>query len=319
MSSHPPDLKYILDSSLVSTINTKKLLTTFERVCRKVGAKNHRESIRDLVTYEMIDGMRTTVELEGVNAYVEGGLFSLRLIHLLELLGAKTCYINVTEEKHRLRPNYSEILKALRRLYTLYEIYADKLDIRYKFLGEAESAQYPLSEEDHKFMEDLKVLEEKTRNNNSFTACFLINYSLEWAMQNMSLFETLPDINVIIRHTKLQIPTGMMLPPLKSDYTSLVYVQQGALSRTWTDYQLLCLAALALRSMLLNRGTQYVKAYDPKEKDKIRIKREVEAVFVHKQLFEARGELQPCSMEKGLYGIKRAILGTPFGPEVYEF
>lgn len=309
--------KEVLKSSFdfISHTNEKEATKFFRMLCQRLNIDGSEKNMKNLVIYEMIDGMRTSAELSGIEAYIEGGLFSVRLIRFLKFLGAKACYINVTEEKHKQRSNYPEILEALRQLYPFYEEFVKHYKVKCKFLGRIEESLDDTS----LFMKELRVLEEDTASNAGFTACFLINYSLEWSLQNMDLFEELPDINVVIRHTKFQVPTGMLLPPSKSDNTSLVYVQQGAPSRTWSDHQILCLIALALRSMLLNYGTQYTKTYSAKEREEIRTKREIEAVLVHKQLLEETIKLSPSPIAEKVYRNKRVILGTPFGPEIYEF
>lgn len=300
---------------LKNSLNKDDVTKIFRGICRKLNIKSSEENMRNLVIYEMIDGMRTSADLGDTEAYIQGGFFSARLIYLLKLLGAKACYINVTEERHKFRLNYKTILNALRELYPFYEKYAESYNIKYKFLGKIGES----TDDTTLFMTELKLLENKTANKTGFIACFLINYSLEWAMQNLNLFETLPDVNVIIRHTKLQAPTGMLLPPSKSDNTSLVYVQQGAPSKTWSDYQILCLIALALRSMLSNQGTQYTKTYRAKERDIIKRKREIEAILVHKRLLGEENTQRVHLLGENSYRTKRAILGTSFGPEIYEF
>jgi len=299
----------------LNPLNEDDVTKTFKRICRKLSIKSSEGNMRNLIIYEMIDGMRTSADLGDTEAYIEGGFFSARLIYLLKLLGAEACYINVTEEKHKFRLNYPIILNALGELYPFYEKYAESHNIKLKFLGRTDES----TDSTALFMRELRLLENKTANNTGFVACFLINYSLEWAMQNLNLFKTLPNVNVIIRHTKLQAPTGMLLPPSKSDNTSLVYVQQGAPSKTWSDYQILCLIALALKSMLSNEGTQYTKTYQAEETERIKIKREIEATLVHKQLFGEEKMQRVHLLGKNSYRIKRAILGTSFGPEIYEF
>lgn len=287
---------------------------TFKEICKKLELSDCDDRIRDLVIYEMIDGMRTSTNLSGIQSYLDGGIFAARFIYFLKMLGAKTCYINVTEEKHALRDNYLHILRAMKQLYSSYEEFSRTHNIRCTFLGNP-IAQ---SKETRLFMKELMMLEERTAKNTDFLACFLINYSLTWAMQNPNTFATIPEVNVTIRHTKLQTPTSMLLPPSKSDNTSLVFIQQGASSATWSNYQMLCLIGIALRSMLMNYGTQYTKRYKVGENEKIRKKREIEAILVCKKLQENKVE-NVFSSNQNVYLMKRAILGTPFGFEIYEF
>jgi hypothetical protein len=189
-----------------------QVIRAFTAACRSLDIYKNREEIRDLVIYEMTDGMRTSTRLEGSKAYFDGGVFCIRFIHMLKLLGMSSCYINVIEEKHTLRDNYKNIFDGLRNLFPIYAEYAKENNVRLVFLGDLSGQLEPKGDHGN-FSEDLKKLELQTQENTGFTAYFLINYSLNWAIRNESKFTTVPLQDVIIRHTKLQFPTGMMLPP----------------------------------------------------------------------------------------------------------
>ncbi len=265
------------------------------------------DGLKDVVIYEMTDGMRTSTQLEGHNAYYDGGVFCLRFIHALRIMGMTSCYVNVIEEKHTRRDNYAAIFEGLKRLYPIYEEYAQKNNVKLGFLGDLAGSLEPKGYEGN-FSKALRQLEERTAKNTGFTAYFLINYSLDWAMKNEARFSAMPLLDVTVRHTKFQFPTGMMLPASKSDFCSLIYVQQGSAGTTWSDTQIVQLIALALRSKMLNSGTQYLKSYREGERDAIRCKRESEMFMVHCKL-----------AEKESANLKRAILAGPAGPEIYEF
>ncbi len=281
----------------------------FSKAKLSLGIGQVDEKLRDLVIYEMTDGMRTSTRLEGDNAYFDGGMFCLRLIHMLRILGMSACYVNVIEEKHTRRDNYSHIFEGLRKLYPIFTKYAKEFNVRLVFLGDLNGSLEPKGFEGN-FAAALKQLMDKTAANTRFTAYFLINYSLDWAMKNEAMFASMPLLDVTVRHTKFQFPTGMMLPASKSDFCSLIYVQQGSAGTTWSDDQIVRLIALALRSKLLNSGTQYLKSYKEGERDAIRSKRETELFMVHSRLAE-ESSASSC--------LKRAILAGPAGPEVYEF
>jgi hypothetical protein len=273
------------------------------------------ENMRDLVIYEMTDGMRTSTRLEGDNAYFDGGTFCLRFIHMLRILGMSSCYVNVIEEKHTRRDNYSHIFEGLRKLYPIYAEYAKEYNVKLVFLGDLKGSLEPKGFQGN-FSEELKKLMQKTEKNTSFTAYFLINYSLDWAMKNESKFSSMPMLDVTVRHTKFQFPTGMMLPASKSDFCSLIYVQQGSAGTTWSDAQIVQLIAIALRSKLLNSGTQYLKSYKDGERDEIRSKRENELFMIHQKLTAEKPGNATAQISANT---KRAILAGPAGPEIYEF
>ena len=281
-----------------------------------LGIKPVDDNLKDVVIYEMTDGMRTSTRLEGGNAYFDGGVFCLRFIHMLRILGMSSCYVNVIEAKHTRRDNYSHIFEGLQKLYPLYAEYAKEHNVRLVFLGDLEGTLEPKGYQGN-FSAELKKLEAKTEKNTGFTAYFLINYSLDWAMKNEAKFASMPMLDVTVRHTKFQFPTGMMLPAAKSDFCSLIYIQQGSAGTTWSDNQIVELIALALRSKLLNSGTQYLKTYEEGERDAIRSARENELFMIHQQLgSEKAGEITKIG---NLRNTKRAILAGPAGPEIYEF
>ena len=283
---------------------------SFEWIAEQLRLKRTRDLLSRLVIYEMTDGMRTSTAMTGAEAYVDGGLFVLRLIQHLAGLGSRAIYVNVIEQRHRQRENYQDIYQGLARLVPMYDDLASRIPVRYRFVGQIDETLAPVRTDIH-LWDDLRELQSKTRDREGLAAYFLINYSLDWAYGQPRLFAGLPAINVIVRHAKLQVPTGMQLPPAISDLSSLVYAQQGSSSKNWTDFQLLCLIGIAARSAQVNEGTQYLKTYSREERDSIRTLREEDAFM--KSLKLVRNTLGPAG------GRKRAIIASPFGPEVYEF
>jgi hypothetical protein len=283
--------------------------------------------MREAVIYDMTDGIRTSTLLNGADAYFDGGMFVLRLINILRVLGMPACYINVIEEKHRKRNNYSDIFEGLRKLHAVYEQYSNEYNVGLNFVGNLETSLEPQGFSGN-FAKKLKKLQTKTKSKAKFNAYFLVNYSLDWAMRSESFFKEMPNVNVTIRHTKLQYPTGMMLPPSLSDLSSLVYVQQGSTSSTWSDTQLIYLVAVALRSKILNESTQYLKQYEEGERDFIRSQRESELYIVYRRPFVER-LVRDIMYDKSnvsnipVFGypaqIKRALIAGSLGPEIYEF
>ncbi|MDR1993730.1 MAG: hypothetical protein LBQ98_09650 [Nitrososphaerota archaeon] len=300
--------------------------TSFQAACNTLGLENFEKSLKQTVIYDMTDGMRTSTLLKGADAYYDGGIFVLRLINIMRVLEMPACYINVIEEKHRQRENYSDIYDGLKRLYIDYAKYAQKYGVKLNFVGDLETALEPQGSSGI-FGEKLKSLCQKTAANTQFTANFLINYSLDWAMKHESYFTGFPKIDVTIRHTKLQFPTGMMLPPSISDFSSLMYVQQGSASSTWSDNQLIYLVAVALRSKILNESTQYFKQYAEGERDFVRSQRETELYLVHRRPFIEKtiGDIMYDKIKTSSIPIassipqtKRMMITGNLGPEIYE-
>jgi hypothetical protein len=286
----------------------KSIKKMFENACNELGIEESKRNVEELVIYEMTDGSRTSTGSEsGWKAYFEGGIFCLRFIHFLKILGGKYLYVNVIHERHKFRENYRDIYEGMRQLVDIYRDYAEyNQDVRWRFIGDYKHRIEPSGMNSFDLRKALKSLENiNTGNTKAFTVYFMINYSTKWlAKEGWKLFEPLPDIDVILRHCKGYVNGDMWLYD-KLDNNSFMYVQNGSVSKNWSDQQLVYLISMALRSKILNQGTHYSKTYTEKEIDEIRRKREIELSIVHRKLEE-----KPS---------KRVIIFSSVGPEIYEF
>ncbi|MFQ6071154.1 MAG: hypothetical protein ACE5KT_00420 [Methanosarcinales archaeon] len=282
----------------------------FNDACKKLNIDCSEENMQNLVIYEMTDGTRTSTNLEGDEAYFDGGLFCLRFIHLVKSLGCKNLYINVIHEGHKYRDNYKDIYEGMKRHVDVYREYTKHHKVRLRFIGKYDVQINPKDVKGYDFRKSLKELEEMTENNKDLTVHFMINYSTRWASEEgKNFFKTLPDANVIIRHAKGYVNGDMWLHG-KLNNNSFVYAQNGSSSINWSDRQLIYLIALSLRSMILNKGTHLSKKYKGTEREEIRRKREIELSLIHKYLYDEKIETKPP---------KRVIIFSPVGPEIYEF
>ncbi|VVB87176.1 Uncharacterised protein [uncultured archaeon] len=287
----------------------EKIHKIFKDCCEQLEIDGSRKHMEDLVIYDMTDGTRTSTELEGAEAYVDGGLFVLRFIHFLKILGAKNSYINVIHEGHKNRINYMDIYEGMRRHVGMYREFSKMDGIRLRFVGKYDTSIAP-RDTDYDLRKDLKDLEEATAVNPDHTAHFMINYSTRWAAEEgKEFFGTLPEANVILRHAKGYVNGDMWLYG-KLNNNSFVYAQNGSSNINWSDRQIIMLITLCLRSMLLNKGTHLSKKYEGDEKEMVRRQREIELSFCHKSFYDK-------SMESKLQ--KRVVLFSSYGPEVYEF
>lgn len=276
---------------------SKKTITQiFEARCKELDVDP--TAVADLVIYELTDGTRTSTDLTGPEAYYDGSLFVLRLVHVLDALGCRYAYVLTVGESHQIRDNWQDIMTALQKSVKLWTEYVKNHNIRIKFVGNFETLR---GMED--FKAALKNIERLSAKNDGMIIFILINYSSSWAYSD-ARFKQLPNANVIIKHTKGQVNEGLWLPDKLHD-NSFVYVQQGSCSSTWSDEQLITLVALATRSMVLHKGLQYGKSYAEGEKEAIRQAREIEMSLVHRQLSKK--------------ATKRVVMFSHIGPEIYEF
>lgn len=298
----------------------------FKETCKNVGVSGMKNEMESLVVYDMTDGTRTSTNLKGEDAYFDGGLFCLRMIHFLNVLGSKNVYINVIHEGHKKRANYEDIYKGMKKHVGVFAEFAKKYNVRLKFLGDYTSRIEPLKlllrgrinkdktskmEASYRFdfRSVLGGLEKITSKNTGMTAYFLINYSTKWAeRKGARYFRKLPNVNAVIRHTKGYINGDMWIFD-KFDNHTLVYAQNGSSSINWSDRQLLYLIAISLKSVKLNEGFHLSKKYEGNEKENIRENRERKLEMIDSDFYGAGEKKLP----------KRVIIFGPYGPEIYKF
>lgn len=286
-----------------------KILATFKDCCEKLGIDSSRKNMEELVIYDMTDGTRTSTGLEGSDAYFDGGLFVMRFVHFLRVLGAKNSYINVIHEGHKERVNYRDIYEGMRRHVDMYREFSKMDNVRLRFVGKYDVRIDP-GDTTYDLRKDLKDLEDASAKNPGHTVHFMINYSTRWAAEEgKEFFKTLPEVNVILRHAKGYVNGDMWLYG-KLNNNSFVYAQNGSSNMNWSDRQIIMLISLCLRSMLMNKGTHLSKKYEGNEKDFVRQKREVELSFIHNSFYD---ESEETKMKK------RVVIFSSYGPEVYEF
>jgi hypothetical protein len=294
---------------MITLPQDEEIRTAFRDCCEKLAIDGSRKNMEGLVIYDMTDGTRTSTTLEGSDAYFDGGLFVMRFIHYLKVLGARNSYINVIHEGHKERVNYNDIYEGMRRHVEMYREYSKKDNVRLRFVGKYDTSINP-KDTAYDLRKDLLDLEAATAINPDHTVHFMINYSTRWAAEEgKEFFRTLPEANVILRHAKGYVNGDMWLFG-KLDNNSFVYAQNGSSNINWSDRQIIMLIAVCLRSMVLNKGTHLSKKYEGDEKDTIRQKREIELSFIHKSFYDKSTETKFQ---------KRAVIFSSYGPEIYEF
>ena len=287
----------------------EKILKMFKEACQKLGIKKPDEIMKKTIIYLMTDGTRTASNLEGEAAYIDGSEFSKRFVHVVKTVGGKACYVNVFEEFHQKRKDYSNIYSALVKVVPDWLDFVKKHNIRLKFIGKFDSPFSP-NDKNEDLRKHLKMLEDLTEKN-EFTAHIFINFSREWALENRESFKEMPNINSVIRFTKGQgIPESMALPG-KIEHESLIYIQQGSSSVNWSDRQIIFLVALALRANMRNMYYFLQSSYVDDDRERIRKQREEEGVFIDEDFYDKK--------ENEGKKPKVAVIFSEVGPERYTF
>jgi hypothetical protein len=290
-------------------MDEKKIKSMFKDFCEKLEIGDYEEHIPKLISYLMTDGTRTSTNLPQEKAYLDGADFSARFLEISKIVGCKDSYVNVFEEFHRFRGNYSKIYAALLKAVPVWKKFAMDNNMKLKFVGKLDETINPEGVEED-LRPHLKKLEELTKDN-EFGAYIFINFERLWAEKNRDLFRDWPTINAVIRFTKgLSAPELMWLPG-KIRYESLIYVQQGSSSINWSDRQITFLLAVALRAIMKNSPFYSKRDYPEKDRERIRKLREEKAVFVNKDFYDK-------DLDEGK-NAKVVVIFSEVGPERYKF
>ena len=95
----------------------------------------------------------------------------------------------------------------------------------------------------------------------SFHAHFLLDYEEEWFLtpEWRAYLDALPEIDVVVRHTKLQVSGGWI--PTRMRKSAYMYSQNGSLYSNWTAPEYAALVAVAYLAKVLHKGEALSKQY----------------------------------------------------------
>lgn len=221
-----------------------------------ISDKNCKE-IKNLVIYDILDGSRSTLNSKStIDQDAEVALYTLNLIHTLKTLGAKNCYIMIHTSYNRKRgeKGFNRILEKIALGAPLIKKYAIENNVRCSCIGMRENYEY---------IHLLNEIMESTKNG-EFHTYFLFDYDEEWILNKdaQSLLDTMPDIDVYIRHTKFQASGGWI--PDKMSRSAFLYSQNGSIYSNWDSDEIVTLLALSLLAKLIHRGEILSKTYTTK-------------------------------------------------------
>jgi len=124
-------------------------------------------------------------------------------------------------------------------------------------------------------------------NNNNhrdflFTHHILINYSENWALNNLEQIKMIPEVSSIIRFTKGFVSGGWI--PGKMQETTFIYSQIPSVSEFWSDEALEALIFISLQNWSFMK--QYIgkKEYTNSEKKLIHTERDINLKFYTNKL-----------------------------------
>jgi hypothetical protein len=253
--------------------------------------------LQSLVVYDIPDGTRSTLTVRpDVDVGVDAALYCLSLIHTLKSLGAKSCVLMTHTVYNRMRGSegLNRILKLLKDGVRPIAEYSRNEKVAVHLVGMRK--EYELR---NHLLEYIPAVEE-----GSFDAFFLVDHS-EDLFNDPEIrrqLETLPQIDVCIRHTKFSLSGGWI--PDKLLGSTFMYCQNGTLFTNWTFDELVALVTVALLAKLMHSGEGLVKMYGDVDEIKLRYQLRELKLF-NKQVFLRR------------HPTKLFLLGSPYG--IYQF
>ena len=141
----------------------------------------------------------------------------------------------------------------------------------FKLYGDIESFKTMGREGFYNF---LKEIDNNAEKNTEFTHHILINYSEDWALNNLEKINSIPTISSVIRFTKGFVSGGWI--PVKMQETTFVYSQIPSISEFWSDEAITALILIALKNWSLMVRYIGKKTYEQGEKELIHNERDLE-------------------------------------------
>jgi hypothetical protein len=226
------------------------------------------------VPYLYLDGHRSSnMGNTDLEKYGSGFRFFLRFGKAMQNLGFKQLVIMVhTSRNCFLRERLNAIISAIRENFDISNSYLN--NSRFKLYGDLESYK-TMGHTD--FFNFISKINNDNHGDYSFTHHILINYSENWALNNLEQIRQMPDISSIIRFTKGFVSGGWI--PEKMQETIFIYSQIPSVSEFWSDEALEALIYISLQNWSLMK--QYIgkKEYTNSEKVLIHTERDVNLKF----------------------------------------
>ncbi len=216
------------------------------------------DHVADLVLYDIPDGTRSTLTVPPrMDVDLDAGMYCLALVHALKSLGARQAVLMTHTAYNRARgpDDTARFLKVVARAVEPVAQYAQRHRVDIRLVGSAPGYE----------LEDLLSRKfasaEAPSEPAPFRAHVLVDYAEEMFLtpEGRDALASLPDVDVCVRHTKLQVSGGWI--PTRMLRSSFVYCQNGTLFSNWEPEEYAGLVAVALLSKKLMSGEVLSKSY----------------------------------------------------------
>ena len=223
-------------------------------LCLGVDPEAALADLKDFVLYDIPDGTRSTLTVPSSgDVETDAALYCLSLVHTLASLGARTSVLltHTAYNRERGPEDTKRFLQILARGIEPLQAYAWRHRAAIRVHGIK-----PGYELEAAFRKAFPV-----PAGARFDAHFLIDYQEEWFLtdEGRGFLEAVPDIDVVMRHTKLQVSGGWI--PIRMRKSAYVYCQNGTLSSNWTHEEYAALVAVGYLAKLLLKGEALAKSY----------------------------------------------------------
>lgn len=210
--------------------------------------------MQDLVLYDIPDGTRSTLSVPlTMDVQTDAGMYCLALVHTLASLGARKAVIltHTAYNRERGPEDTRRFLEILEKGIEPFRGYARRHRVGMHLYGL--HAGYELAP---KLLKAFPMPEAP-----GFDAHFLLDYQEEWFLtpEWRAYLEALPDIDVVVRHTKFQVSGGWI--PMRMQRAAFLYSQNGSLFSNWTFDEYAAMVAVAYAAKVLQKGEALTKRY----------------------------------------------------------
>ena len=219
-----------------------------------IGPTRALEDLKDLVLYDIPDGTRSTLSVpETLDVETDAGMFCLNVVHTLASLGARRAVLltHTVYNRERGPEDTKRFLEIMARGVEPFRGYARRHAIRMHLHGMHEGYE----------LEPLLAKAFPAPQAPRFEAHFLLEYEEEWFLtpEGRALLESLPPIDVVVRHTKLQVSGGWI--PIRMRKSAYMYSQNGSLNSNWSYDEYAAMVAVAYAAKVLQSGEALSKQY----------------------------------------------------------
>jgi len=223
------------------------------------------------VPYLYLDGHRSSNSgSSDLEKYSSGFRFFLRFGMMMQQLGfTKMVTMVHTSRNCKDRERIDSIQSAVQKSIDFTNDYVSKS--KFQLYGDIESYK---SMGNSEFYNYLNEVDNKSPAKPDFIHHILINYSEQWAINNLDRINLIPDISSVIRFTKGFVSGGWI--PIKMQKTTFVYSQVPSVSEFWSDDGILALFLISLKNWIATKDFIGTKSYDNEEKELIHKKRDID-------------------------------------------